>query len=156
MKYKLTLLFCLLYASVFAQIKLHGKVTDSKETPIFAANIYLTSQTKIGTSSDFDGNFHLTIPTMQEINLTFSFIGYQTKTVKLTKAMAQKPIIVKLKEDKQLLSEVIVTAKDPISEKFSVTKIRQLDIYFNPASNGDALKAITLMPASTTTDETVR
>ncbi|PID92849.1 MAG: hypothetical protein CSA94_02680, partial [Bacteroidetes bacterium] len=49
---------------------------------------------------------------------------------------------------------VIITAKDPVSQKFSVTKIKKLDVYFNPVSNGDALKAITILPASTTTDET--
>lgn len=52
------------------------------------------------------------------------------------------------------LEEVVVIGKDPISEKFSVKKIKPLDIYFNPASNGDPLKAITTLPASTDVDET--
>lgn len=52
------------------------------------------------------------------------------------------------------LKEVIIAIKNPISEKFSVTKIEKLDIYFNPVSNGDPLKAITILPASTNSDET--
>ncbi|PTT75809.1 hypothetical protein DBR25_07470, partial [Chryseobacterium sp. HMWF001] len=51
------------------------------------------------------------------------------------------------------IEEVIVVGKNPISEKFSVVKIEKLDIYFNPMSNGDALKAITILPASTSVDE---
>ncbi|PID92850.1 MAG: hypothetical protein CSA94_02685 [Bacteroidetes bacterium] len=125
MKYKLIPLFCLLYISAFAQIKLHGKVTDSKGNPIFATNVYLTSKPEIGTSTDFDGAFEFSVPEKDEIQLTFSFIGYQTKTLKLTKATAKKEILVQLEEDKQLLSEVIVTAKDPVSQKFSVTKIKK-------------------------------
>ena len=52
------------------------------------------------------------------------------------------------------LNEVILVAKDPISEKFSVQKLEKMDIYLNPASNGDALKAITILPASTNVEET--
>lgn len=52
------------------------------------------------------------------------------------------------------LKEVLVVSKNPISVKFSVTKVEKLDIYFNPVSNGDALKAITILPSSTNVDET--
>ncbi|MDO5105218.1 TonB-dependent siderophore receptor [Capnocytophaga sp.] len=51
------------------------------------------------------------------------------------------------------IEEVIVVAKDPISEKFAVKKLQTLDIYFNPAANADPLKAVTTLPASTNTDE---
>lgn len=52
------------------------------------------------------------------------------------------------------MQEVIIEAKDPISEQFSVTKMDKLDVYLNPVSQGDPLKAITILPASTNTDET--
>lgn len=52
------------------------------------------------------------------------------------------------------LQEVIVLGRNPISERFSVTKIEKLDIYFNPTARGDALNAIQILPASTNTDET--
>ena len=53
-----------------------------------------------------------------------------------------------------ILNEIILVAKNPISEKFSVTKVEKLDIYFNPVSNGDPLKAITILPSSTNIEET--
>ncbi|WP_430612983.1 TonB-dependent receptor plug domain-containing protein [Flavobacterium sp. JP2137] len=52
------------------------------------------------------------------------------------------------------MDEIVVVSRNPISERFSSTKIDQLDIYFDPASNGDALKAIFNLPASTNTSET--
>lgn len=55
---------------------------------------------------------------------------------------------------KNKLAEVTIVAKNPISEKFSVVKIEKLDIYFNPVSNADPLKAITILPASTNVSET--
>ncbi len=52
------------------------------------------------------------------------------------------------------LNEVIIVAKNPISEKFSVKKLDKIGIYMNPASSGDALKAISVLPASTNVEET--
>jgi len=52
------------------------------------------------------------------------------------------------------LDDVVVIAKDPISEKFSVEKLTKIDIYLNPASNADPLKAISVLPASTNVEET--
>lgn len=56
-------------------------------------------------------------------------------------------------DNKYLLDEVVVVGKDPISEKFSITKLSKMDIYFNPASNADPLKAIAVLPSSTNVDE---
>lgn len=52
------------------------------------------------------------------------------------------------------LEEVILVAKNPIAQQFSVQKIGKMDIYFNPAADGDPLKAITTLPASTNVEET--
>ena len=52
------------------------------------------------------------------------------------------------------LSEVIIVGKDPISEQYSVIKLNKLDVYLNPVSNADPLKAITILPSSTNTEET--
>ncbi len=54
----------------------------------------------------------------------------------------------------ETLDEVIVVARNPISEKFSVKKLDKIGIYMNPASNGDALKIVSVLPASTNVDET--
>ena len=60
--------------------------------------------TASGGTTDFDGNFTLKVP--EGSKLTISYIGYETKTVKV----GNEPINVTLKEDNQMLDEVVVTA----------------------------------------------
>lgn len=153
MKWKISLLLCLYSVFASAQIQIQGKVVDKKGNGIFAANVYVESEPEKGTSTDLNGAFHLMTNTSKS-TLIVTFIGYKTQKVALTKQLIAKDLQIILKEDSQNLSEVIITAEDPISEKFSVTKIRKLDIYFNPVAQADPLKAISILPASTTTDET--
>lgn len=147
------LLFCLYSGFAFGQTQIQGKITDSKKQPIFATNVFSKSTPEKGVATDFDGNFTLAISNTNDV-LVISYIGYKTREINLSTIDFTKPLAIVLQEDSRLLSEVIVKARDPISEKFSATKLSTLDIYFNPVSQGDPLKAITILPASTTTDET--
>lgn len=146
------LFFCFFYTTAFAQTQIQGKIINAKGQPVFAANVFVKSKPEKGITTDFDGKFKLQVDSNNI--LVVSFIGYKTQEILLKKRDISKDIIITLKEDSQLLSEVAVVAQDPISEKFSVTKLKKLDIYFNPISQADPLKAITILPASTTVDET--
>ena len=147
------ILYLFVSSFCFSQSFLKGIVKDKKGEPIFAVNIYLKSEPQKGTTTDFDGNFSLIIKDKDDI-LVFSFIGYKTREVLLSSIDFNKKLTVVLQKDAQFLDEVIITARDPISEQFSVVKLQKLDIYFNPVSQGDPLKAITILPASTNTNET--
>ena len=147
------ILYLFVSSFCFSQSFLKGIVKDKKGEPIFAVNIYLKSEPQKGTTTDFDGNFSLIIEDKDDI-LIFSFIGYKTREVLLSSIDFNKKLTVVLQKDAQFLDEVIITARDPISEQFSVVKLQKLDIYFNPVSQGDPLKAITILPASTNTNET--
>lgn len=138
----------------FAQHTLTGTVQDKKSQPVFAANVYLKSTPEKGATTDFNGNFNLVIDNTNDI-LIISYLGFQTQEIPVTSIDFNKPLVILLKEDAQSLEEIIITARDPISEQFSVVKMDVLkDVYFNPVAQGDPLKAITILPASTTTDET--
>ena len=150
-EFTIVLLFFSLFS--YSQSKINGVVTDKKGNPIFAANVYLKSIPKKGVTSDFDGNFSLNIVNLND-TLIVSFIGYETKIIRISKIDITRNVVIILKENSQTLEEIIIKARDPISEKFSVVKMRKMDIYFNPVSQGDPLKAITILPASTATDET--
>lgn len=52
------------------------------------------------------------------------------------------------------LNEIILIAKDPISKNFSVKNMGKMDIYLNPASGADPLRAISVLPSSTDVEET--
>ncbi len=153
MKYFLVILLSVLSYTSFSQSTINGLVKDEKDEPIFAVNVYLKSFPQKGTTTDFNGNFNLIIDDLGD-TLLVSYIGYETKEILLSTIDFSKPLIIVLNKNSQNLEEVIIKASDPISEKFSVVKMKKMDIYLNPISQGDPLKAITVLPASTTTDET--
>jgi hypothetical protein len=152
MKYCILLILFSISVTVSSQSLLKGVVKDSKGDAVFAANVYLKNNPQKGIVTDLDGNFSLSVNDRTD-TLIISFIGYNTTRVPLHSIPINEFLNVVLKENSKTLAEVYITAQDPISEKFSVVKLGKLNIYLNPVSQGDPLKAITSLPASTTTDE---
>lgn len=60
--------------------------------------------TTTGTISDVDGNYSIDVPANAE--LVFSFMGYQSQTIQVK---GQTVINLEMKEDSELLDEVVVT-----------------------------------------------
>ncbi len=146
-------LFFISQLSAFAQTNsIKGKVVDSNNQPVFAANVYSSSFPNKGTTTDFDGFFLLPSFTYPD-TLLVSYIGYETYKIYLEKPQKKDSIFIMLKGQENVLNQMTVTARNPISEEFSVIKLEKMDIYTNPISAGDPLKAITALPSSTNTDE---
>ncbi len=82
------------------QVTVTGKVTDKNGEAIIGANISVPG-TSIGTITDMDGNYTLTVP--QGATLQISYIGYVTLKIK-----AGSQDIIQLSEDAETLSEVVV------------------------------------------------
>lgn len=152
---RVLLISILLFFNFYSQSQtaLKGVVIDTRNNSVFAANVYLKSNPQKGVTTDFDGKFTINFKSLND-TLIVSFVGFKTKEVPVASINFEKPFVVIMEENTQSLKEVIVFAQDPISEKFSVVKMNKLDIYLNPVSQGDPLKSITTLPASTTTDET--
>ncbi len=82
-----------------------GTVVDANGEPIIGASILVNGTTN-GTITDFDGKFSLeNVP--EDATLNVSYIGYKTKTLA---AMDPKLSQLVLKEDTEVLEEVVVTA----------------------------------------------
>lgn len=82
-------------------IKVTGTVLDAAGEPIIGANVVVEGTT-IGVITDIDGKYELEAP--KGSSLVISYIGFSSKTVKAT----TQPATIKLTEDTQLLSEVVV------------------------------------------------
>jgi TonB-linked SusC/RagA family outer membrane protein len=106
MKYlkKIHVLLCLflLPAVSFAQITVSGTVIDAGGETIIGASV-VERGTRNSTVTDVNGKFVLTIATGAVLQV--SYLGYITQDVAATPNMT-----VTLKEDMQLLDEVVVTA----------------------------------------------
>ncbi|QMU65287.1 MAG: TonB-dependent receptor plug domain-containing protein [Flavobacteriaceae bacterium] len=137
----------------FSQTLLKGIVKEKQGSPVFAANVYVKSAPEKGTVTDFDGKFSL--PIHKEDTLVVSYVGFQTLEILLNVIDTEKVLEITLLEAKNTLEEIVIKYTDPISEQFSVVKMDMLkDVYLNPVAQGDPLKAITIQPFSTNTDET--
>lgn len=82
--------------------KVTGKVVDANGEPVIGATIK-EQGTANGTITDFDGNFALDVA--DNAMLEVSYIGYKSQKLK---AVAGKTLSVTLKEDTEVLDEVVV------------------------------------------------
>ena len=94
------LLGLFLSVGAFAQIEVKGHVKDATGEPIIGATVRVVG-TQTATVSDFDGNFVL--KANQGADITISYVGYQTLTVK-----AAPSLNVTLQDDQTVLQDVVV------------------------------------------------
>lgn len=137
MKKTLFMLFCLLCSiGAMAQKKtITGVVTDATGEAVIGASIVETGTTN-GTVTDLDGNFTLSVANDGSIRV--SFVGYQTQTLSVKGKSTFK---IALKEDSEMLQEVVVTGyggkqlRTKVTNSISKVKEETLKqgLYSNPA-----------------------
>lgn len=140
--------------SIFGQTQISGEVIDEEGAAVFAANVYWKSNPQSGTTSDLDGSFLLVVPDVATPDtLIVSFIGFREWATPSSEISKTEPVTIQLETEASALQTVYVEASKSISEEFAVAQLKKLDIYLNPVSAADPLKAITLLASSTNTDE---
>ncbi|WP_321286445.1 TonB-dependent receptor [uncultured Sunxiuqinia sp.] len=92
--------------SVFAQDtkQIEGVVLDSQRNPVIGATVRVKGSTTIGTATDFDGKFTLSLPTNNRV-LVVSFIGMQGQEVNIGNKNSVKII---LEESTTELEETVI------------------------------------------------
>ncbi|WP_405209166.1 TonB-dependent receptor [Aquimarina sp. LLG6339-5] len=112
-----------------AQTTISGKVVDDNNQPIPGANIALQGAS-VGTVTDFDGLFTLTLEETPPFTIIVSSIGFESTNVSITSS--SNNLTVTLKEGTEL-DEVIISAsrtpervfESPVSvERFGIKKIK--------------------------------
>lgn len=109
-KFKLLMSVVILTTSLnttaFAQdLSISGKIVSKNGAPIPGATV-LVKGTAIGTASDMDGNYKLTIPeALKDSTLLISSIGFGNREIKIN---SQTSIDITLKETSHALSEIVV------------------------------------------------
>ena len=135
MKKKISSLLLLLIMAIAMQaqeITVRGNVTSATDgEPLIGASIVSTVQESLGTITDLDGNFVITVP--EGSSLSISYIGFVSTTVK-----AAPQVTVQLKEDLETLNEVVVVGystekKSDLTGSVSVIKMK--DVADMPTGN---------------------
>ena len=96
------------YGGLYAQnaINVKGTVTDAATgEALLGVNITLKGNSSVGTVSDADGNYSITLPGSSGAVLQFSYLGYLTQSVSV---QGKNTIDVKLEQDTKSLDEVVI------------------------------------------------
>jgi len=137
--YKKVLLVSLFLLSgyAFAQQTVSGLVTDESGVPLPGATV-VVDQTNNGTTTDFDGNYSISVSNGQSISI--SFVGYKTINILVADGADYD---VSLQPD-SLLDEVVVTAlgieRNTKALGYSVTQVGGEEI--NEIKSTNAINAL--------------
>lgn len=112
-----------------------GVITDAKDgVPLTGANVVVKG-TSIGTVTDLDGSFEITVPDDQNV-LVISYTGYATQEVSISN---QNLINVALVSEIEQLGEVVITAlgiqKEAKKLGYATSNVSADEINVNRSSN---------------------
>ena len=146
----------MLFSTVaFAQgTHVSGKVTDSSGEPLAGVNIVVKGQV-IGTITDIDGNFDLSIRTAPPLTLTISMIGFATLDIEIT-AAETTGLDITLDDQAIMGQEIVISAsrmeesilESPVTiEKMGILAIKNTasDSYYKGIAN---LKGVDMSTSS--------
>lgn len=131
---------CLLFAAAAhgENLNLRGKVTDSQGEPIVAASVKIKG-TALGTTTNTEGNYRLSVARRDTITVIFSCIGYQEETRRLVGANGNLTINVRLNENVRELDGVeVVDIKRQTSQMQTVSP----GTYQAPSASGNAIESM--------------
>ena len=119
----MTLIICVMslfsVTAMAAPVSITGKVLDANGEPLIGASV-VESGTSNGTVTDFDGMFTLVVE--KDVLLTVSYVGYRNQEVR-----AAQDMVVVLREDQELLDEVVVIGYGTQKRKDVTTAISSVD-----------------------------
>ena len=137
---KIFFLLVFLPIMVFSQSKtITGSVTDDVGLPIPGVSILVKNTKNLGVATDFDGNFNITIPSNQTNILVFSYLGYTTQEVNVSKTTNVNLIMI---SDQTQLDEVVVIGYGTVLKKDvtgSLVSVKVKDNVANQSSTIDQL-----------------
>lgn len=118
------LFFLLASVAVFGQsVAVKGTVKDAQGLPVPGASV--TAGT-VGTATDVDGNFSLSLQNGQSYTVSVSFVGYKTASQAIT-ATSKTELSFVLEEESTTLEDVVVTGvvnpRSKIKSSVSITSI---------------------------------
>ena len=125
MKIKLQLSFLFALCGMlftFAQTAVSGSVVGSDGQPIPGATV-LVQGTSNGTTSDFDGNFTISVEENQVVEI--SYVGYATQAIAYT---GQDTLAVTLEQDLNELEEIADLVAYLASDEASFINGNNIDI----------------------------
>ncbi|MBO4825882.1 MAG: carboxypeptidase-like regulatory domain-containing protein [Prevotella sp.] len=151
MKRLLLIFFIVCVAAVSGRAQsftLQGKVMDSDMNPLELATVSCVKQGKV-TMTNLKGEFSMELHSADSVTVSFSMIGYKTKTRVLRNPRGKQTLQIQLFDDDYVLNEVTVTEK---KRQTSTTQdIDVKDIKATPSATGNAVEELIQQQAGVST-----
>ena len=148
MKRVLTLFFLMLIFSVQAQVKVSGKINDTKGKPVYGVSITL-KDTYDGATSDSSGNFSFATAEKGKHTVEASIIGYRPYEQEIIIEKTSIVLNVTLKELVTELKAVVISAGSFVAgDKNKGAVLTALDIVTTPSANADVTSAFKTLPGT--------
>ena len=148
MKWALGILLMFISVPVNAQVKVSGKVTDTKNKPLMGASITLKNSYD-GATTDSLGHYSFFTTEKGEQILEATVIGYKLFEQKLSLTTAPVIVDISLKELITELKAVVISAGSfEASDKKKGAVLTALDIVTTPSANGDVTSAFKTLPGT--------
>ncbi len=143
----LIIILFLTTASLYSQVQLTGKVTDTHSNPLPGANVFLQNSYD-GATTDSLGNFTFKTSLNGIQNLSASFIGYKPFSQKVDLDNSKTiSVNIQLQESEDQLDEVVVNAGTfEASDEKKAVVLRVFDIATTPSAQGDIFGAFGTLP----------
>ena len=142
----LTSLLCSLFA--FAQSgKISGRILTAKNEPLQGVSVKIVGAPG-GTTTDLEGRFTLTLSAGKKYELTFSAVGYTSKTVDEVEVIAGQvgELNIVLEENSKSLNAVTVTATRTTARRETAASLIQFQKNTNTVASVISAEAIRRSP----------
>ncbi|MBR9855878.1 MAG: TonB-dependent receptor plug domain-containing protein, partial [Algicola sp.] len=117
-----------------SQITVTGTVTDGEGFPLVNVTVLIKGTNK-GVTTDFDGNFSITVPYPENV-LQFMHMGFETQEIKVGN---QTTLEVVMKETAQALEEVVITAQGIKKSKkalgYAISQVKSEEVEQRPEAD---------------------
>lgn len=145
-----TLLFTLSALPVLAQekVKLSGRVIDEEQNPVLFAVVKVEGQAA-GTTTDLQGRYKLEFHTADTVTISFSMIGYATKTKKLFRPRGDLRLNITMETQSIDMGEV--TVKEVRRQMNSTQHINAENLKRLPSTTGNAVEELVATQAGVST-----
>ncbi len=149
LKYLLTaVVLFVCFTQSIAQTSIMGTVMNNKKQPVNNASIVI-KETNAGVTSDSSGRFRLIDTNKVNITLVISAMGYGSKEIVLKPADSVLNLEIILKEEHQMLGEVVVEAGSfEASDKAKGATLTPMDAVTVAGNGGDIANALRFLPGS--------
>lgn len=143
----LTVVLAVLQTS--AQVRVSGKIADTKKNPLIGVSITIKDSYD-GATTDSLGHFHFVTTEKGDQTLIISYIGYKTSEQKVVIGKDQLTIYAELKEEFNELKAVVITAGtfEASDKKRAATVLNSIDIATTAGTNADITAALKTLPGA--------